>query len=86
MAFLVNTAVIFTLGFVSHKHRDARQWDRRIISAVSVGLLMLCFGEGRVFKRYRIRDSYSCPVGRMPDTLQNITGGSRVVEGAGYDV
>ncbi|KAI0796393.1 hypothetical protein BC629DRAFT_1505245 [Irpex lacteus] len=49
---LLNTAVIFTSGFVSHKHRDARQWDRRIISAVSVGLLMLCFGEGYLAEYY----------------------------------
>lgn len=46
MAVLVNTAVLGTVGFFSYKHWDARQWDRRVVSAVSVGLLTLWSGEG----------------------------------------
>ncbi|KAI0815221.1 hypothetical protein BC629DRAFT_1579714 [Irpex lacteus] len=48
-----NTAVLGTVGFFSYKHWDARQWDRRIVSAVSVGLLTLWSGEGYLAERYR---------------------------------
>jgi hypothetical protein len=44
----VNTAVLGTVSFYAYKYWDLRQWDRRVVSAVSVGLLTLWTGEGFV--------------------------------------
>ncbi|KAI0094650.1 hypothetical protein BDY19DRAFT_988466 [Irpex rosettiformis] len=50
---VLNTAILGTVGFYSYRHWDSRQWDRRIVSAVSVGLLTLWTGEGYLVERYR---------------------------------
>ena len=42
----VNTAIVGTVGYLSYKHWKAPYWDRKVVSAVSVGLLTLWTGEG----------------------------------------
>lgn len=50
---LVNTAVLGAVGYYSYIHWDKPTWDRRTVSAVSVGLIALWGGEGVVAERYR---------------------------------
>ncbi|KAJ3788644.1 hypothetical protein GGU11DRAFT_818618 [Lentinula aff. detonsa] len=50
---LVNAAVLGSVGYFSYIHWDKPTWDRRIVSAVSVGLLTLWGGEGALAERYR---------------------------------
>lgn len=42
----VNTAIIGTVGYFAYKNWDAPRWDRRMVSAVSVGIIALWSGEG----------------------------------------
>ncbi|THU95665.1 hypothetical protein K435DRAFT_778913 [Dendrothele bispora CBS 962.96] len=49
----VNTAVIGAVGYYSYINWDKPTWDRRVVSAVSVGLLALFGGEGLIAERYR---------------------------------
>ncbi|KIY74298.1 hypothetical protein CYLTODRAFT_416144 [Cylindrobasidium torrendii FP15055 ss-10] len=44
---LVNAGIVGTLGYLSYRDWD-RSWDRRVVSAVSVGLLTLVGAEGYV--------------------------------------
>ncbi|KDR75448.1 hypothetical protein GALMADRAFT_249508 [Galerina marginata CBS 339.88] len=48
---LFNAAVLGTLGYFSYINWD-RAWDRRNVSAISLGLLTLWSGEGFVVERY----------------------------------
>jgi hypothetical protein len=42
----VNVALIAGLGFFAYKNKDnARSWDKRIVSAVSVGVFGLVGGQ-----------------------------------------
>ncbi|KAJ4468240.1 hypothetical protein J3R30DRAFT_3305713 [Lentinula aciculospora] len=50
---LVNAAVLGSVGYFSYIHWDKPTWDRRVVSAVSVGLLTLWGGEGALAERYR---------------------------------
>jgi hypothetical protein len=50
---LVNAAILGTVGYFSYTNWDKPSWDRRIVSAVSVGLLTLWGGEGVIAERYR---------------------------------
>ncbi|KIK67009.1 hypothetical protein GYMLUDRAFT_238360 [Collybiopsis luxurians FD-317 M1] len=50
---LVNAAILGTVGYFSYLHWDKPSWDRRIVSAVSVGLLTLWGAEGTIAERYR---------------------------------
>ncbi|GLB37165.1 hypothetical protein LshimejAT787_0402160 [Lyophyllum shimeji] len=50
---LVNVAVLGTVGYFSYINWDKPTWDRRIVSAVTVGLLTLWGGEGYLVERYR---------------------------------
>ncbi|KAF9264204.1 hypothetical protein L218DRAFT_926526 [Marasmius fiardii PR-910] len=50
---LVNAAILGTVGYFSYKNWDKPSWDRRVLSAVSVGLLTLWGGEGVIAERYR---------------------------------
>lgn len=50
--FPVNTAILGTVGYFAYKNWDAPRWDRRVVSAVSVGLLSLWSGEGLVAQHY----------------------------------
>lgn len=45
----VNAGILGTVGYFSYANWDRPTWDRRIVSAVSVGLLTLWTGEGYVF-------------------------------------
>ncbi len=42
----VNTAVLGAVGYFSYVNWDRPSWDRRTVSAVTVGLLTLWTGEG----------------------------------------
>ncbi|KAI0691777.1 hypothetical protein BC835DRAFT_1359898 [Cytidiella melzeri] len=50
---VLNTAVIGTVSFYAYQYWDTRHWDKRIVSAVSVGLLTLWSGEGYLAEQYR---------------------------------
>lgn len=43
---IVNLAVLGGVGCLAYQKWDLPRWDRRIVSAVSVGLLTLWSGEG----------------------------------------
>ncbi|KAK7438041.1 hypothetical protein VKT23_018208 [Stygiomarasmius scandens] len=49
----VNTAVLGAVGYYSYINWDRPSWDRRTVSAVSIGLLTLFGGEGIIAERYR---------------------------------
>ncbi|TRM65406.1 hypothetical protein BD626DRAFT_488682 [Schizophyllum amplum] len=49
---LVNVGILGGVGYVSYTNWDKPSWDRRIVSAVSVGLLTLWGGEGFVAEQY----------------------------------
>ncbi|KAI0743946.1 hypothetical protein C8Q80DRAFT_1272567 [Daedaleopsis nitida] len=50
---VLNAGVLGAVGYFSYTNWDRPSWDRRIVSAVSVGLLSLWTGEGYVAERYR---------------------------------
>lgn len=50
---LINSAVLGTIGYFAYKNWDAPRWDRRVVSAISVGLFTLCSGEGYIAEQYR---------------------------------
>ena len=44
----VNAGVLGAIGYYAYTEWDRPRWDKRIVSAVSVGLLTLWSGEGYV--------------------------------------
>ncbi|CCM00392.1 uncharacterized protein FIBRA_02422 [Fibroporia radiculosa] len=50
---LVNASILGTLGYFAYTEWDRPRWDRRIVSAISAGLLTLWSGEGYLAERYR---------------------------------
>ncbi|KAH8115216.1 hypothetical protein DFH11DRAFT_1877008 [Phellopilus nigrolimitatus] len=50
---LVNAGVLGGAGYAAYAHWDRPRWDRRVVSAVAVGLLGLWSGEGLLAERYR---------------------------------
>jgi len=42
---IVNAGVLSIVGFLTYKYWDSPNWDRRIVSAASVGLVALLVGE-----------------------------------------
>ncbi|ESK85241.1 hypothetical protein Moror_11388 [Moniliophthora roreri MCA 2997] len=50
---IVNAAVLGAVGYFSYINWDKPTWDRRVVSAVSVGLLTLWGGEGALAEKYR---------------------------------
>ncbi|RPD53508.1 hypothetical protein L227DRAFT_581275 [Lentinus tigrinus ALCF2SS1-6] len=52
---VLNAGILGTVGYFSYTNWDRPTWDRRIVSAVSVGLLTLWTGEGFVAERYRAK-------------------------------
>jgi len=52
---VVNVGVLGTVGYFAYTNWDAPRWDRRIVSAVSVGLLALWGGEGFLAEQSRER-------------------------------
>jgi len=55
LAGTLNLAVLGALGYVSYQNWD-RPWDRRTVSAVSVGLLALSGLEGWAGKEYKEKE------------------------------
>ncbi|PBK91354.1 hypothetical protein ARMGADRAFT_1105746 [Armillaria gallica] len=45
---IVNAGILSTVGYFSYINWDKPTWDRRVVSAVSVGILALWSGEGLV--------------------------------------
>lgn len=50
---LLNAGILGTVGYYSYINWDKPTWDRRTVSAVSVGLLTLATGEGFLAERVR---------------------------------
>lgn len=50
---VVNAGILGTVGYFAYTEWDRPRWDKRIVSAVSVGLLTLWSGEGYLAERYR---------------------------------
>ncbi|KAI0745318.1 hypothetical protein C8Q76DRAFT_806736 [Earliella scabrosa] len=50
---ILNAGVLGTVGYFSYINWDRPSWDRRVVSAVTVGLLTLWTGEGFLAERYR---------------------------------
>lgn len=44
----VNAGILGAIGYYAYTEWDRPRWDKRIVSAVSVGLLTLWSGEGCV--------------------------------------
>ncbi len=68
-ACAVNAAILGTVGYFAYKEWNRPTWDRRIVTAVSVGLLTLWSGEGYV-RVVRVIDSHSS---KFADTLLSNT-------------
>ncbi|KAJ7497183.1 hypothetical protein FB451DRAFT_1210419 [Mycena latifolia] len=49
---IINLAILGAVGYFSYENWD-RSWDRRVVSAVSAGLLTLSVGEGFLAEKYR---------------------------------
>ncbi|KAJ6586806.1 hypothetical protein DFH09DRAFT_1141578 [Mycena vulgaris] len=49
---LINLALLGTVGYFSYENWN-KSWDRRVVSAVSAGLLTLSMGEGFIAEKYR---------------------------------
>ena len=59
----VNAGVLGAVGYYAYTEWDRPRWDKRIVSAVSVGLLTLWSGEGCVFPfAEHSRQLMACPV------------------------
>ncbi|KAK0455107.1 hypothetical protein EV421DRAFT_1761335 [Armillaria borealis] len=50
---IVNAGILGTVGYFSYINWDKPTWDRRVVSAVSVGILALWSGEGVVAESIR---------------------------------
>ncbi|KAH7875178.1 hypothetical protein F5879DRAFT_888432 [Lentinula edodes] len=50
---LVNAAILGSVGYLSYIHWNKPTWDRRVVSAISVGLFTLWGSEGALAERYR---------------------------------
>ncbi|KAI0645892.1 hypothetical protein C8Q79DRAFT_723341 [Trametes meyenii] len=50
---VLNAGILGTVGYFSYINWDRPYWDRRTVSAVTVGLLTLWSGEGYLAERYR---------------------------------
>jgi hypothetical protein len=53
----MNLGVIGAISYLAYENWDRPSWDRRTVSAISVGILTLIMGEGYVAKTYR-QDDY----------------------------
>jgi len=49
---LINTAILGTIGYYGYINWDKPLWDRRTVSAISVGLVTLWAGEGYFAQHY----------------------------------
>ncbi|KAF9051019.1 hypothetical protein BDZ89DRAFT_1125997 [Hymenopellis radicata] len=51
---LLNAGIIGAIGYFSYINWDKPTWDRRVTSAISVGLFALWGGEGVIAERYHV--------------------------------
>jgi len=51
-----NLAVLGTVGYFAYENWDLPRWDRRTVSAVTVGLLGLSLGEGYLGEQYKEKE------------------------------
>lgn len=65
----MNTAILGTVGYYSYINWDKPTWDRRTVSAVSIGLLTLWGGEGYVSAAFRL---IATQLTRFTVMLQNV--------------
>ena len=49
----LNVGLLGALGWLGYVHWEVPRWDRRVVSAVSVGLLALYGGEGYLAVKFR---------------------------------
>lgn len=49
---LLNVGILGGIGYSAYTNWDAPRWDRRVVSAVTVGLLGLWAGEGILAEKY----------------------------------
>ncbi|KAH9839564.1 uncharacterized protein C8Q71DRAFT_750069 [Rhodofomes roseus] len=50
---VVNAGILGAIGYYAYTEWDRPRWDKRLVSAVSVGLLTLWSGEGYLAEKYR---------------------------------
>ncbi|KAI0051629.1 hypothetical protein FA95DRAFT_243749 [Auriscalpium vulgare] len=55
---LVNVGVLGTVSYFAYSNWDRPAWDRRVVSAVSVGLLALWGGEGALASRSDVQQQF----------------------------
>ncbi|KAG8893085.1 hypothetical protein FRC00_011072 [Tulasnella sp. 408] len=53
---VVNVGILGGVGYVSYVHWDKPTWDRRTVSAVTVGLIALFTGEGYLAEQYKEKE------------------------------
>jgi len=53
---VVNVGVLGGVGYVSYLHWDKPTWDRRTVSAVTIGLIALFTGEGYLGEQYKEKE------------------------------
>lgn len=49
----MNAVILGGIGYFSYKTWDRPSWDKRVVSAVTVGLLGLWSGEGYLAEQYK---------------------------------
>ncbi|KAG8935404.1 hypothetical protein FRC01_000010 [Tulasnella sp. 417] len=53
---VVNVGILGGVGYISYVHWDKPNWDRRTVSAVTVGLITLFTGEGYLAEQYKEKE------------------------------
>ncbi|KIO25323.1 hypothetical protein M407DRAFT_92676 [Tulasnella calospora MUT 4182] len=53
---VVNVGILGGVGYISYVHWDTPNWDRRTVSAVTVGLITLFTGEGYLAEQYKEKE------------------------------
>ncbi|EJU04340.1 hypothetical protein DACRYDRAFT_20903 [Dacryopinax primogenitus] len=53
---VINLGVLGGVGYAAYKYFHGPKWDRRIVSAVSVGLIGFLAGEGYIAEQYREKE------------------------------
>ncbi|KAH9892744.1 hypothetical protein C8Q73DRAFT_746532 [Cubamyces lactineus] len=51
---VLNAGIIGAVGYFSYINWDRPRWDRRVVTAVTAGILTLWTGEGFLAERYRV--------------------------------
>jgi len=53
---ILNLGIIGTVGYFAYENWDRPHWDRRTVSAITVGLLSLSAGEGYLVEQYKEKE------------------------------